>query len=292
MTATDQQASRWLAEDSSEPEVQVIGVASAHGSRGVALAPMEVRDRLGRFATYHGVTGVNISSVARRDVGNWPVSSIEPAPLVEDLIKRARALPVGFKIYLGGDNAITRPLVTAEADELTKVGLICFDAEHGVDPLFGGPTNKNAIRGLMDDGMPGSNVVQIGIHPLGNYRSARAYCDEAGITTVTVEQVAKIGIVAAVDVAVSQLSARCESIYLNVDLGVLDSAFAPAVESARPGGLGVAELAQGVARCAEHHKVSAMDLVEVDPTIDHDSRTLDVMAYLLLNAVAGLAGRS
>ena len=279
-----------------EPEVLVVGVPSSRSSLTPSradLAPLEVRHRLGRFSTYHSELGVDFGSVAVRDVGNWAVSQLDPVPLVGEVIRLARELPeAGLRLYLGGDNAITRPLVAAESDDLSDVGVVTFDAHHDVRFLDEGPSNGSPIRGLIEEhGLPGGNVVQIGIHSFANSQQYRAYCEAAGITTVTVEQVEQIGIRAAVDVALSQLSASCESIYVDVDVDVLDAAFAPACSGARPGGLTVRQLAHGVARCAAHPAVTAMDFVEVDPTADIAHRTLDTMAHLILTAVAGYASR-
>jgi arginase family enzyme len=40
-----------------------------------------------------------------------------------------------------------------------------------------------------------------------------------------------------------------------------------------------------------HHKVAAMDLVEVDAAADENGLTLDAMAHIFLSAVAGYAER-
>jgi len=290
------QASSWLARESSDPSLLVVGVpsskASIHPSRA-DLTPLEIRRRLDRFSTFHGELGVDFADVTVRDMGNWPVSELDMVAMVGEVSRLAKSLPeAGLCIYVGGDNAITRPLVAAQSDDLTSVGLITFDAHHDVRALENGPTNGTPIRGLIEEhGLPGVNIVQIGIHSFSNSAVYRAYCDHAGITTVTVDQVERIGMKAAVDVALSQLSATCERVFVDIDLDVLDSAFAPACPGARPGGLSVRQLALGVARCAAHPSVKAMDLVEVDASVDHDGRTLDVLAHLLLTAAAGFATR-
>lgn len=286
----------WLAGEASEPDLLVIGVPSSRASIGRSradLTPLEVRHRLDRFSTYHSELGVDLGDIQVRDMGNWPVSELDPVPLIGDLMRRAKGLPAAdLKLYVGGDNAITRPLVAAEANDLSDIGLITFDAHHDVRTLDAGPTNGTPIRGLIEEhGLPGRNVVQIGIHSFANSASYRRYCSEAGVTTVTVDQVDQIGMNAAVDVALSQLSATCDSIYVDVDLDVLDRAFAPACPGARPGGLTVRQLAQAVTRCAGHPAVTAMDFVEVDPETDVNHQTLDVAAHLLLSAAAGLATR-
>jgi len=289
-------AGLWLTGDQDEPEVLVVGVPSSRASIGASradLAPLEVRHRLDRFSTFHGERGVDFGAVRVRDMGNWAVSEMEMAPMISEVMKLAGALPdAGIKVFLGGDNAITRPLVAAQAEDLSGVGLITFDAHHDVRTLKDGPTNGTPIRGLIEEhGLPGGNVVQIGIHSFANSALYRDYCDEVGITVVTTEHVERIGMKTAVDVALSQLSAFCDRIYVDVDLDVLDRAFAPACPGARPGGLTVRQLSQGVALCAAHPSVRALDLVEVDPTADVDHQTLDVMAHLLLTAVAGYATR-
>ena len=289
-------ANVWLAGESARPELVVVGVPSSRASLTTSradMAPLEMRNRLDRFSTFHGETAVDFSSIRVLDVGNWPVSEMAPAAMVEGLQQMARSLPdAELTIYLGGDNSITRPLMAAEHDDLERIGLISFDAHHDVRVLENGPNNGNPIRGLIEEhGLPGRNIVQIGVHSFANSASYRRYCEEVGITTVTVDQVERIGMRAAVDVALSQLSAICYSIYVDVDIDVLDQAFAPACPGARPGGLTVRQLAAGVARCAAHTHVKAMDFVEVDPTLDRDHLTVDTMAHLVLTAVAGFASR-
>jgi len=289
-------ANVWLAGESADPDLLVVGVPSSRASLSLSradLTPLEVRDRLGRFSTFHGESGVDFSSTKVRDMGNWAVSDLDPIPLVGELMRLAAGLPrAALKLYLGGDNAITRPLAAAETNDLSALGLITFDTHHDVRSLENGPSNGTPVRGLIEEhGLPGVNVVQIGIHSFANSAEYRAYCDGQGITTVTVEQIERIGMRAAVDVALSQLSASCDAIYVDVDVDVLDRAFAPACPGARPGGLTVRQLAEGVTRCAAHEGVTAMDFVEVDAASDVDGQTIDVTAHLLLSAVAGFASR-
>lgn len=288
-------ANVWLAGEAEKPDLVVVGVPSSQASlfpSRADLAPLEVRHRLDRFSTFHGETGVDLSEVAVTDLGNWPVSEVSMVDLVDEIAALARDLPVcELTVFLGGDNAITRPLVSVLADNLSGVGLLTFDAHHDVRTLDSGPTNGTPVRGLIEEhGLPGANVVQIGIHSFANSSAYRAYCDEAGIGVVTVEQVEQAGIASVVDEALQRLD-HCSVIYVDVDLDVLDRAFAPACPGARPGGLTVRQLAEGVRRCAAHPSVRAMDFVEVDPTVDIANQTIDVMAHLFLTAAAGFATR-
>jgi len=107
----------------------------------------------------------------------------------------------------------------------------------------------------------------------------------------SVAEVEVQGMAWAVDTALSDLTERCEVLYVDVDIDVLDRSVAPACPGARPGGLGVRDLAEGVRRCARHQKVVAIDFVEVDAEADRDGLTLDAMAHLMLSAMAGYAER-
>jgi arginase family enzyme len=279
-----------------DPDLLVVGVPSSQASlvpSRADLTPLEVRHRLDRFSTFHGELQVDFGGVPVRDMGNWPVSELDMVAMVDRVTTLAKGLPASrLKLYIGGDNAITRPLVAAESDELGSVGVITFDAHHDVRSLENGPTNGTPIRGLVEEhGLPGGNVVQIGIHSFANSAHYRSYCDESGITTVSADQVERDGMTTVVDEALGRLSSMCESIYVDVDLDVLDRVFAPACPGSRPGGLTVRQLSEGVARCAAHPSVTAMDFVEVDASADVGHQTLDVTAQLLLTAAAGFATR-
>jgi formimidoylglutamase len=286
----------WLASDAADPDILLVGVPSSTASlvpSRADLAPLVVRDRLGRFSTYHGEMGLDFGAVAVRDVGNWPVTHLVGQGMIDEVTRLAAALPdAGLRIHLGGDNAITRPLVGAVSDDLSRVGLITFDAHHDVRSLDGGPNNGNPIRGLIEeDGLPGGNVVQIGIHSFANSAPYRAYCEENGLSVVTIADVERDGMETVVEEALDRLEQTCDTIYVDVDVDVLDAVFAPACPGSRPGGLTVRQLAAGVARCARHPMVSAIDFVEVDPTLDHNHVTIDTTAHLLLTAVAGFGIR-
>ncbi len=288
-------ADTWLAGDSDHPDLLVVGVPSSAASISSSradLAPLVMRERLSRFSTFHGETTADLAAVAVRDLGNWPVAPLGMEEVPTAVMELASSLPTSdLVIFLGGDNAVTRPLVASLGD-LGKLGVITFDAHHDVRSLENGPTNGTPIRGLIEEeGLPGGNVVQIGIHSFANSAPYRAYCEDQGISVVTVADVEGTGMTAVVDGAFDRL-AGCDRVYVDVDIDVLDRALAPGCPGSRPGGLTVRHLAEGVLRCAANPKVVAMDFVEVDPEADIGFLTVDTMAHLFLTAAAGLATRN
>jgi formimidoylglutamase len=286
----------WLAQEHPDPDILVVGVPTSRASLSPSradLAPLEVRDRFSRFSTFHGEWGIDFGEVAVRDEGNWPVSETdmhEMPKVVEDLAATLNRGPL--TLYLGGDNAITRPLARSLSEDRSKVGLVTFDAHHDVRTLDLGPTNGTPVRGLIEeDGLPGENVAQIGIHSFANSAAYRAYCDEKGVSVFTVADVGQRGIASVVEDALTVVGVMTDVVHVDVDIDVLDRASAPACPGARPGGLSVRDLAEGVRVCARNPKVVAIDFVEVNPEADRDGLTLDAMAHLVLSAVAGYADR-
>ena len=78
---------------------------------------------------------------------------------------------------------------------LVELGVITLDAHHDVRSLDNGPSNGTPIRGLIEeDGLPGGNVHQIGIHSFANSAAYRSYCDDAGIAVTTVADLEEEGI--------------------------------------------------------------------------------------------------
>lgn len=253
---------------------------------------MAMRDRMSRFSTFHGEWEIDFGDIGVFDEGNWPVSHLDMHEMLAAVEQFASDLPdTPLVLYLGGDNAITRPLVNATGDGV-RVGVITFDAHHDVRTLDAGPTNGTPIRGLIEhDGMPGENIAQIGIHSFANSSTYRRYCNDKGISVATISDIEKSGIQNVVNGALEKLSNQCDRIYVDVDIDVLDVAYAPGCPGARPGGLSLRSLAEGVRLCASHPRVKAIDFVEVDADADIDGRTLDAMAHLLLCAAAGFTER-
>jgi formiminoglutamase len=211
---------------------------------------------------------------------------------IEDDLGRIR--PDRATVVLGGDNSITRPGVHAAAVHtgLDGAGLLTIDAHHDLRDTAGGLTNGNPVRALLEDGLPGANVVQIGVQSLANPGPSAGVARDAGIDVVTADQVRARGSEAVVGQALHDLSERCEAIYVDLDVDVLERAFAPACPGSRPGGLHPAEVQVAVRRCGEHPKVRAMDIVEIDPTRDIGDVTVLAAASFLLAFATGVATRS
>ncbi|HLA66395.1 MAG TPA: arginase family protein [Acidimicrobiia bacterium] len=287
-------ADTWLASDSADPDLLVVGVPTSVASLVASEAwrcPGEVRSALSGFSVFDGERGNDLRAVAVSDLGDFPVDGLDAEAMSAGVERLASALPAGpVKAFLGGDNAITRPLLRALAGgDLSGVGILTIDAHHDVRAT--GESNGSPIRGLIEDGLPDARVIQVGIHSFANSAEYRAYCDDHGIEVVTMSTVDEVGAEWAVASALGDLARRCEWIYVDVDMDVLDAAFAPACSGARPGGMTPRQLGAACHAAGAHPSVGAVDFVEVDPTRDHGGTTVMNTAHAFLSFVSGMTER-
>ena len=289
-------ADSWLASAAAKPDLVVVGVPSSAASLSPSDAwrfPAEFRAALGSLATFDGETGANLRTVSVADLGDWPVDGLDMHTMPAEVVSAAGALPAEpTKAFLGGDNAITRPLVRGLCGgDFSGVGVLTLDAHHDVRLTSSGPTNGSPIRGLIEDGLPPGRVVQVGIHSFANSSEYRAYCGEHGIEVVTMNTVDEVGAGWVVTSALQDLARRCEWIYVDVDVDVLDLAFAPGCPGARPGGMTPRQLAAACRAAGAHPAVRAVDFVEVDPGRDRDGLTVMNAATAFLAFVSGMTTR-
>lgn len=292
-------ASAWLAgEHAPHPQrrLAVLGVPLHRGSLSPTradLAPGAVREALARFSTWGGGKTPDLRVVAAADLGDLPLADAMPEEALEPVVEAmGRALDAHQAVVLlGGDNSITRPGVRGLGVPPGRVGLLTLDAHLDLRDVGAGLHNGNPIRALLEEGLPGANVAQVGIQPFANSPEYAEVAEEAGITVVTADEVRARGVHEVVRETLGELE-RADAIYVDLDVDVLDRAYAPACPGARPGGLSPADLRVAARVAGAHPKVRALDLCEVDPTRDVADVTVLAAASFLLAFAAGLAARS
>ena len=274
----------------------VVGVPLSRTSISASSAhtnPAAVRAALGRFSTYSAELEVDLETLEVIDHGDLDVSRLLGEEAIDQVVAGIAALPShDLVILLGGDNAITRPAARGLAADLSRVGLLTLDAHHDVRGFHDGATNGTPVRGLIEDGLAAANVTQIGIGDFTNSRAYRAWCEGRGITLVNAIDARDEGVGGCVRRHLDLLAATCDWIYVDLDVDVLDSAYAPGCPGARPGGLAPFELHAAAREAGLHPLVRAIDIVEVDAGRDPHGVTVDNAALCLLSAAAGLARRA
>lgn len=248
-------------------------------------APDAVRAAMARLSTFDCETGLSLEPVAVEDLGE----------LDDDASRWVRALTeCAAGLVLGGDNLATRAAVHALAEVaggLEWVGLLTLDAHLDVRSTDAGLHNGNVVRALVEDGLPGRNIAQLGLAPFANSRDYWDYAQGVGSTLVALDELRQAGAGEAVRRELSRLAGQGCLVHVDFDMDVLDRAFAPACPGSRPGGLGPHELRQAVRAAAAEPAVRSADIVEIDPDKDEGGRTALAGAQVLATFACGLQAR-
>jgi formiminoglutamase len=255
------------------------------------LAPQAIRNALHRYSTWD--VDADVLQLRTSDAGDLPVADALPGEAFAQVADHARMLLKGHTalVLLGGDNSITRPGVHALGVPLKRCALLTIDAHLDLRSLDQGLTNGNPVRALLADGLPGDHIVQVGIQPFANSTAYAVIAREAGIRVITADAVREKSIVKVVSESLSYLAEKADSIYVDLDLDVMDRAFAPGTPGSRPGGLTPAEVRLAADVCGRTRRVHALDIVELDPTRDIADVTALAGAACLLSFASGLVRR-
>jgi formiminoglutamase len=292
-------ASAWLAGDHLPDPVGTLAVLGAPLHLGSItpghcdLAPAAIRKALERYSIYDADTGVDLRRLVVSDLQDLDVADSRPEEALAPLSASVRSALDSANVVavLGGDNSVTRPGCHGAAQSLDRLGLVTLDAHHDLRDLDEGLSNGNPVRRLLADGLPGENIVQVGIAPFANSPAYAEVARNAGITVITVDDVHRKGIETIMEGALASLADRVDSIYFDLDIDVLDRAFAPGSPGSRPGGLTPQELFIAAKVCGKDPKVLAIDIVEVDPTRDIADVTALTAAKCLLSFASGALER-
>ncbi|PSP57118.1 formimidoylglutamase [Halobacteriales archaeon QS_1_67_19] len=260
------------------------------GRTGAAEGPAALRRRLAGTKTHHFDAGP-VESIA--DLGDVTVGDEEPET-VAALQDRVRSIAArvhdsdAFPVFLGGDNSLTYPNAAPLLDEGT-LGAINFDAHLDVREVTDerGATSGAPYRQLYEAGLDAYACVGA-----RHFETSTAYAEfvrERGGEIVTAEEVGddEIG---AVDRALEALG-DVDSVYVSVDLDVLDAPAAPGVSAPTPGGITTRELFRMVRLLGAEERLAGFEVVECAPPLESGDRTATAgaraIAHLLSARLAG-----
>lgn len=262
---------------------------------GAHATPAAIRDALRRYSPTllgAGATGgdaagpVDLNAALRiADAGDIaepdaPAGEAAVRDRVRELRERARLV-----IALGGDNSATHPV----AQGAHAAGLVTLDAHFD---LRDGVSNGSPVRRLVEDGLDPRRIAQVGIADFANSIAYAQRAADWGITVITLDEVRRDGVDAAMRRALEVAGAGDGSVHLDIDVDVCDRSVAPGCPASVPGGLAAWELRTLVRLAASDPRVVSADVVEVDATADaDDARTVRLAALCVLELLAGLSSR-
>jgi arginase len=294
--------------------VHLIGVPLdlGAGRRGVDMGPSAfriagIRDQiaaLGRPVTDKGDLPTPIPEMQQpADKTKKYVRDI--AAVCQQLYERSsKSLDEGaLPLVLGGDHSLAAGSVAASADWVRRssskpLGLIWVDAHgdmntptttesgnvHGMPlaALLGREPLELASIGAMPSVLP-QHTVLVGIRNLDQREKEQIRA--SGIHVFTMKDIDRDGIATVAERALSLAARDTGGIHVSFDMDVCDPSIAPGVGTPVKGGFDYREAHMIMELVADSGQLVALDLVEVNPTLDIRNATAEFGAELALSAL-------
>lgn len=263
---------REKAQDLAPGTLALLGVPWDEGSsfmRGPAGAPAIIREQLySGSANLCTESGIDLAEQDRfidlgdLDLGRGEEARREIESSVADLLGRGARI-----LSMGGDHAVTAPLVAAHSNYFPGLEILHFDAHPDLYDEYDGNRYSNAcpFARIMEAGHA-RRLVQVGIRTMNPHQRAQA--DRFGVEVVEMK-----------DFDAMQPFRFNGPVYLSFDMDVLDPAYAPGVSHFEPGGMSTRD-ALRVIQGFEGQLVGA-DIVEFNPERDKSGMTAMVGAKVL-----------
>jgi arginase family enzyme len=266
----------------------VLASETSISATGANATPAEIRVALARYSTYSWSQNKDLRDLSFADFGDSetpdsPDGEIQTMALANKVAKLSK-----LSIALGGDNSITYAVMRGVfGEDLASAGLITFDAHHD---LRDGVSNGSPVRRLIEAGLPGTSVVQIGINDFSNSPQYAARAKELGIHVIPRAAMRNRSCDSVMDEALSKLGNK--KLHVDIDMDVCDRSFVPACPAAAPGGISADELRQFAFLVGKSSQVVSADITEIDAMADSaDGRTVRFGALTILELASGLAAR-
>ena len=278
--------------DNEQADIALVGIPAHESSISPTqahLTPQAVRSALARYSTFSTSSSVDLKGNSFIDLGDIASpDGVEGLKRVNNALSKV-LLNNQLLIALGGDNSITYSAASSLWRDLSNVGLITFDAHHD---LRDGYSNGSPVWQLIQAGLPGKNIVQIGIADFANSAEYSKRARDNGITVISRADIRNGKIGDAVKKALEIAGAGGREIYVDLDIDICDRSVVPACPASMPGGISADELRQAAFLVGADSRVRAIDITEIDASLDTpDQRTVRLAALLVLEASAGFATR-
>jgi formiminoglutamase len=283
-------------------DAALLGVPLSRSSISASAAsetPDAIRRAWKYFSTYNLDFDEDLAELNVLDLGDVRQHVTDIAKCHENIQEAMVSFqsnhPHVMPVVIGGDHSITAMLIKGwkQVHQNERIGILQLDTHFDLRDLAdNGPSNGTPIRNLIESGeIVGEDVFNIGLHGFFNAKSLKEYADSVGLNYITMRQARKTGIENTIKQALESLSSKVDTIYLTVDMDVLDISHGPGVPASTPGGMQRDELFEAVYLAGKYPKVKAMDLVCIDSYKDIGEITIKTAVHTILSFLVGYKQR-
>ncbi len=291
-------------------QIDIIGVPIDLGAdrRGVDMGPSAIR-----YAQLR--QKLEALGYAVHDTGNIEVAIAETCTISDARLKYidcivpmarrtagavATSMQAGhFPLVLGGDHSLSLGSIRGAA-KVKSIGVIWVDAHadfnteqttpsgniHGMPLAALCGLGDKRLSQLWDEALPALDPNQVAIIGARDLDPGeKANLREADVMVMGMEQIDRIGMVAAVEKAIERVSRHVEGLYLSFDMDVVDPRHAPGVGTPVAAGLTQREGHVACEMVGETGKLVGMEVVEVNPILDVQNQTGALAVEFVLSAL-------
>ena len=264
----------------SESVAVIFGVPfdSTHSYKpGCRFGPDSIRDAFNNIEIFQPEFGVDLETANITDLGNTKhtVVATEMLQMVENITTELKKQNKQI-IVLGGEHLITLGSFSCFPK---NTGYVVFDAHYDLRDQYADIKLSHAayLRRLVEK-RGSENIVHVGARAF--VKEELAFLTDNKIRTVSDKEIrdgngAKL---------LKDITSTFDSIYLSIDLDVLDPAFAPGVGNPEAVGISSREL-YDLVTALQSKKIEAADIVELNPTYDNGA-TASMAAKMISTIIA------
>lgn len=184
---------------------------------------------------------------------------------------------------LGGDHSITYSCFKAFSEKFNNPALLVFDAHADLMNNFKPPTHEDYLKVLIEENLvKKDNIVLVGLRNW--HREEYKYIKQNKIKFFNMKEISQEGLSEVSDSVMSAIK-NFESLYISIDIDVLDPSFAPGTGYREPGGLTSRELLYFLQRLKLLKNLKMIDLVEINPDKDVNEMTVKLGAKIVSELV-------
>ena len=264
----------------SESVAVIFGVPfdSTHSYKpGCRFGPDSIRDAFNNIEIFQPEFGVDLETVNISDLGNTKhtVVATEMLRMVENITAELRKQNKQM-IILGGEHLITLGSFSCFPKD---TGYVVFDAHYDLRDQYADIKLSHAayLRRLVEK-RGSENIVHVGARAF--VKEELAFLKDNKIRTISDKEIRdgngpKL---------LQDITSTFDSLYLSIDLDVLDPAFAPGVGNPEAVGISSREL-YDLVTTLQNKKIEAADIVELNPTYDNGA-TASMAAKMISTIIA------
>ncbi len=233
---------------------------------GARFGPYAIREASLNIETYSFRSCIDVENLRIHDLGDLHIST-DTEQTLERLAKVIKEILEAGKIpvTIGGEHTVTLGVLKGFGNKASKTAVLSFDAHLDLrDEFMGLKVSHATFMRRLNEQLKLTKILEVGTRAV--CKEELDYAKKAGIEFITTQQIINDGAGQALKLLKQKL-ADVKSVYVSVDMDVLDPAYAPAVQNPEPDGLESHTLLDILCSVCDR-RIIGFDVVEIAPNYD------------------------